>query len=238
MEIPIIYADKDIIVINKPAGISVHKKNIDDPQETVADILLRQFPELKNVGEDPLRHGIVHRLDKYTSGVMVVARNQKMGEHLASQFQAGLVEKEYIALLEGHLPLKKGTIESPIGSLGLKKTSRKIAQSAVGKWREARTDYAVRRNYKAYTLVSAFPKTGRTHQIRVHFQSLGYPVVCDKLYGKKSATCPAGLKRMFLHAYGISFQMSPNKRMEFGADLPMELTETLEYIAAEDVNRG
>lgn len=234
MEIPIIYKDQDIIVINKPAGVAVHKKSASDTQETVADILLRQFPELKSVGNDPLRPGIVHRLDKYTSGVMIVARNKETYEFLTSQFRKGLVEKEYTALLEGHLPLKKGTIESPIGSLGLKKTSRQKTNSAVGLWREARTDYVVRKYYKAYTLVEAFPKTGRTHQIRVHFQSLGHPVVCDKLYGKKNTICPAGLKRMFLHAYAISFQMPPNKRVQFGADLPEDLAKTLEDLAKEE----
>src|SRR3989338_3521487 len=133
LEIPIIYQDEDIIVLNKPASISVHKKSRNDQQETVADFLAQKYPEIKKVGTDPLRPGIVHRLDKYTSGVMIVAHTQKIFEWLTTQFKKREIEKEYTALLVGKLEEKRGTIEAPIGSLGLKKTVRVRTKTKVNK---------------------------------------------------------------------------------------------------------
>ena len=164
MKIPIVYKDDDIIVIDKPAGLVVHKKSESDPQETVAGLLVKQFPELADVGEargvpGTPRPGIVHRLDKYTSGVMVIARNQKTYEWLKKQFKEGGVEKEYIALVEGHMKEDRGAISAPIGSLGLKKTAIQRAHSSVRKWREARTEWHVQKRFQDFTLVSVHPKT-------------------------------------------------------------------------------
>ena len=235
MNIPIIYKDDDIIVINKPAGLTVHKKSPQDLQETVAGLLVLQFPELADVGEakggpGPPRPGIVHRLDKYTSGVMVIARNQKTYEWLKKQFKEGRVKKEYIALVHGHMKEDRGTIDAPIGSLGLKKTAIQRAHSSVRKWRKARTDWHVEKQLENFTLVSVHPKTGRTHQIRVHFASIGHPIVCDKLYGGRNTPCPMELSRFFLHAKQITFTQQDKTKVEFSADLPEELALLLDSL--------
>ncbi len=238
MSIDILYRDDDIIVVNKPAGLAVHKTSPHDEQETLADILVKQFPEIQKVGADSVRPadgiasgvarpGIVHRLDKYTSGVMVVAKNQKTFDWLTQQFKDRTIQKEYIALIVGSPKENKGHINSPIGSLGLKKTARAKPGTDIERWREAETDWEVQKRYKNYTLLNVFPHTGRTHQIRVHLASIGHPVACDKLYGGKHATCPAGLSRLFLHAMRLSFSLPDNKRMTFEADLPEELNEIL-----------
>lgn len=223
----VLYQDDDIIVVNKPAGLAVHKTSPHDEQETLVDLLLKQFPEIKNVGADPARPGIVHRLDKYTSGVLVVARNQKTFEWLTKQFKDRTIQKEYVALVVGSPKENKGHIDSPIGSLGLKKTAREKPDTTIERWREAETNWEVEKRYEGYTLLKIFPHTGRTHQIRVHLASIGYPVVCDKLYGGKNVQCPAGLSRLFLHALRLSFSLPENKRMTFEADLPEELREVL-----------
>ncbi|MBI2462735.1 MAG: RluA family pseudouridine synthase [Candidatus Spechtbacteria bacterium] len=238
----ILYQDKDIIVVNKPAGLAVHKKSPSDPQETLVDILLKQFPEIADVGVDSLhagyriprmsvRPGIVHRLDKYTSGVMVVAHNQETFEWLTKQFKDRLIEKQYFALVVGNPKQDRGTIELPIGSLGVKKTTRHMRGGKARKWREARTDWQVSKRYEGFTLLSVTPKTGRTHQIRVHLSSIGLPIACDFFYGGKNILCPAGLSRFFLHASRLRFSLPGNRKMEFSADIPPELQEAIEKIS-------
>ncbi len=208
----IIYSDKDLIVINKPAGISVHGGDRVTGR-TVADWLLEKFPEISGVGDDPkTRPGMVHRLDKDTSGVMVVARNQKSFEYLKGLFQARLVEKIYWAVVCGRLKKREGVISFPIGRLvknplkrGIEPGPREGIQKTVRGAREAITEYGVLKSGENFSLVELRPKTGRMHQLRVHLKALGNPVACDKLYGGKNVCCPEGANRQLLHAKSVSF---------------------------------
>ena len=234
MNLSIIYQDNDIVVVNKPAGISVHK-GIAEKGETLADWLAEKFPEIKKVGDEPeLRPGIVHRLDKDTSGVLVAARNQKSFEFLKNQFQKREVVKKYLALVEGNfkndLPTGQagnGVIALPIGRSASDFRKKLASDSAKGELREAVTEYKVLERFPNHALVEAYPKTGRTHQIRVHFKAIGHPVVCDHLYGGKRMTCPFGLARHFLHANFLEFVSPSGARLKLEADLPEDLEKVL-----------
>ena len=240
LNLSIIYQDDDVVAVNKPAGIAVHK-GVAEKGETLADWLAEKFPEMKKVGDEPkLRPGIVHRLDKDTSGVLVAARNQKAFEFLKKQFQNRKVVKKYLALVEGNLKTDKGAIDLPIGR-SQSDFRKKLAFSvAKGELREAVTEYKVLERFNvghsvfntnktdSYTLVEAYPKTGRTHQIRVHFKAIGHPIVCDSLYGGKRMTCPFGLKRHFLHSNFLEFDSPSGARLKLEAGLPEDLSEVLE----------
>ena len=233
----IIYQDNDIVVVNKPAGIAVHK-GVAEKGETLADWLAEKFPEMKKVGDEPeLRPGIVHRLDKDTSGVLIVARNQKAFEFLKKQFQNRNVVKKYLALVEGDLKTNKGMIDLPIGRSQSDFRKKLASEKAGGGLREALTEYKVLERFNVqhsmsniggYTLVEVYPKTGRTHQIRVHLKAISHPVVCDSLYGGKRMTCPLELKRHFLHANFLEFVSPSGARLKLEADLPEDLAEVLE----------
>lgn len=232
----IVYEDKDIIVLNKQAGISVHP-SVNEPCGTIANALIAKYPELVGVGEDPIRPGIVHRLDKDTSGLLVVAKNQKTFEFLKKEWQEGKVVKKYLTLVWGHLKKDGGEIRSELArSLKdfrkrmvlkpEKKTGKEFYhRKAVIKGKLAITEYKLLRNYKDFSLVEAYPKTGRMHQIRVHMASLGHPVVGDKIYGKNKKI-PEGLTRQFLHAYYLSFSLF-GKKLAFETDLPDNLEKAL-----------
>jgi len=223
----IIYQDNDIIVVNKPAGIAVHK-GVAEKGETLTDWLIEKFPEMKKVGDDPeFRPGIVHRLDKDTSGVLVAARNQKSFEFLKNQFQKREVVKKYLALVEGFLKNNNSVIALPIGRSASDFRKKLASDSAKGELREAVTEYKVLERFPNHALVEAYPKTGRTHQIRVHFKAIGHPIVCDSLYGGKRMTCPFGLARHFLHANFLEFVSPSGARLKLEADLPEDLAEVL-----------
>lgn len=217
-----IYSDRNLIVINKPAGISVHR----GPQvrgETLVDFLLEKFSEIKSVGDNPnMRPGIVHRLDKDTSGVMVVARNQKSFGELKELFKNRRVDKTYWAIVCGKPKEKSGIISFPIGRLVKNPLKRGVetSKNRIRGAREAVTEYKVLRSGSEYSLVELKPKTGRMHQLRVHMKALGHPVACDKLYGGKNVCCPAGVHRQLLHAKSISFSFPEGRKLHFEADLP------------------
>jgi len=240
LNLSIIYQDNDIVVVNKPAGVAVHK-GVAEKGETVADWLMEKFPEMKKVGDEPeFRPGIVHRLDKDTSGVLVAARIQKSFEFLKNQFQKREVVKKYLALVEGELKNDNGTIDLPIGRSKSDFRKKLASDNAKGELREAVTEYKVLERFGSvrhsmsntntghpYTLVEAYPKTGRTHQIRVHFKAIGHPIVCDSLYGGKRMTCPFDLARHFLHANFLEFISPSGARLKLEADLPEDLAEVL-----------
>lgn len=226
MELKIIYQDKDVIVIDKPAGIAVHPTSKHDDKPTIVGIVSKTNPEIKNVGEDPLRPGIVHRLDKETSGLLVVAKNNETFFELKKQFQERKVEKKYIALVSGALERDEGVIKTPLVKMGAR---TRISVTSSESSRAAVTEYKVIERYKEYTLVEVRPKTGRQHQIRVHFTSINHPVACDKLYGRKSKKCPPGLNRHFLHSSYLKFQLA-NALMEFESELPDDLKRTLKTL--------
>ncbi|MDP2676820.1 MAG: RluA family pseudouridine synthase [bacterium] len=223
----IIYEDEDIIAVNKPAGISVHPDKY-HKEDTLIQMIAGQFPEIEGVGEDPARPGLVHRLDKDTSGVLVVARNKKAFEFLKKQFQERKIIKEYLALVVGRVKEKKGTINLPIGRSKNDPTKRVAEGSMRGVVRDARTDYEVVEYFgDDFTYMRASPKTGRTHQIRVHFKTIGYPIVCDKLYGGKRYVCPLGLSRHFLHASALELTLPEGGKIRLEADMPSDLETVL-----------
>jgi 23S rRNA pseudouridine1911/1915/1917 synthase len=229
-EIPldVLYEDDDLLVVNKPAGMTVHA-GAGTSSGTLVNALLHRFQKLSTVG-GPLRPGIVHRLDKDTSGALVVARNDAAHRHLAGQFQKRTVEKTYVALVHGRLKRDAGTIDLPVGRDPVRRT-RMTTRRREG--REARTDWKVLARLESFTLVLVRIHTGRTHQIRVHFSALGHPLVGDTLYGAprqvrvpRNAAAPPPLARNFLHAARISFEHPrTGKRMTLAAPLPAELQQ-------------
>ena len=240
MTLPIVYEDDNLFVINKPAGIAVHKVSPTDPQDTIADMLVRERPYLAGVGDpmklsdgsfragNPLRPGLVHRLDKETSGLMVIAKNQSAFLFLKEQFQKRLVKKEYLALVYGRPKELRGTITAPLGKIGTKQTTQLKGRRELVE-RDAITDYATEKSFRDYTLLRVMPQTGRTHQIRVHLKSIGCPIVGDALYATGKAR-PPGLDRMFLHATTLSFTAPDGKALVLEADLPPELEKVLESL--------
>ncbi|OHA05214.1 MAG: hypothetical protein A2934_05300 [Candidatus Sungbacteria bacterium RIFCSPLOWO2_01_FULL_47_10] len=223
----IIYENKNFVVVNKPAGLAVHGGG-SVTGKTLADFLLKKFPDISGIGDDPaIRPGIVHRLDRDTSGIMVVARNQDTFDTLKNLFKQRTVEKKYLALACGVVSPKNGAIELSIGRL-LKKTVRRGAGKYVKNERSAITHFRVLDIFdKKYSLLEVSPKTGRTHQIRVHLQSIHHPVACDTLYGGKNVCCPRGLNRFFLHAHSLEFSHPEGKRWKFEADPPPDLERVL-----------
>ena len=234
----IIFEDKDIIVVNKPAGLSVHADGKHE-RATLVDWLAVNYPELKGVGEEQTlsdgtiidRPGIVHRLDRQTSGAMVVARTQKSFEFLKKQFQDREVKKVYRAFVYGALKEERGIIDRPIGSArgGL---GPRTATRPHGVMRDAQTAYRVIQNGKDAAYVEAFPKTGRTHQIRVHFSAIQHPIVCDTLYAPSRKPI-LGFIRLALHAFSVSFVHPSGKQVIFEAPLPADFVEAERQLQAE-----
>ena len=226
--IKIVYKDKNFLVIMKPAGLLMHASphilKGNKYEKTLADWLLENYPETEKVGDEPkIKPGIVHRLDRDTSGVVVIARNQEFFDHLKNLFKKGEIKKTYSGLVEGKLP-KKGKIDKPIGLIH-GSTRRSIRGRKMKMVKEAVTEYKsikyIEKDDRHFTLVEIYPKTGRTHQIRVHMASLGHPIIGDKMYGK--AENPWGLKRQFLHAKSLEFSLLDGKRIKIEADLPNDL---------------
>lgn len=229
----ILYEDEDVVVVNKPAGMVVHA-GAGAAQGTLVNALLHRLGGLSTVGGG-LRPGIVHRLDRGTSGALVVARHDAAHRQLAEQFRARRVAKSYLALVHGVLPRETGTISLPIAR-DLRRRTRMTARGRAG--REARTDWRVLARLDGFTLVEAGLRTGRTHQIRAHFSALGHPVVGDTLYGAprraragRQALPPLG--RNFLHAARIAFLHPRHAAMvEVRAPLPAELRDYLRQLTA------
>jgi 23S rRNA pseudouridine1911/1915/1917 synthase len=218
----VIYEDPDIVIINKPAGLAVHPAP-GHPGHTLANALLKRFPDLAVFGAS-LRPGIVHRLDKDTSGLMVIARNEKARLFLVNEFKSRTVKKCYIVLVRGKLLPERGAIDARIG----RDPANRKRMAIVSKGREARTDYRVIEHLDGYSLVEARIQTGRTHQIRVHFAAIGHPVFGDPVYGVKSPL----LGRQFLHAYCLELKLPSNgQTRSFTLELPGDLTKVLRELA-------
>lgn len=218
----IIYEDEDILVIDKPAGLTVHPAP-GHPSHTLVNAILAHCPGLA-MSNELMRPGIVHRLDKDTSGLIVIAKNDFAREYLAAQFKSRTVTKGYFVLVKGRLSPEQGIIEAPIGRDP--HSRRRMAIVEAGK--AATTQYQVRKYLGNYTLVEVTPLTGRTHQIRIHLSAIGCPVVGDPLYGIKSAH----LNRQFLHAYRLGFRLpSTEQYREFISPLPTDLEQALEHLA-------
>lgn len=238
--IPIIYEDEDILVINKPAGLNVHGDGFRE-EETLADWLIEKYPEINKVGESMLsqkgkeikKPGIVHRLDKDTSGVMIIAKNQETFEFLKKQFQNRETKKIYRAIVSGTLGLVGGEeeiIDLPIGRSASDARKRVASPRIRGVAREAVTIFRLIENLgDKYAYVEAEPKTGRTHQIRAHFRAYNHPIIGDGLYNPKDDG--GGLMtRQALHAYQLTVNL-PNGGVEtFLAPLPPDFVQALEKL--------
>ena len=223
MEISIVYEDKNILVINKPSGLITHPKNADDKQESVTGWLVEKYPEIKAIGEDPLRPGLVHRLDKDTSGLLVIAKTQDSFLYLKSLFQDKKIKKFYLALVRGRPKESKGIIDAPMGRIGMKRTTQVRGSKKLKDKKEAVTEYSTLKNFRDFTLLKVSPHTGRTHQIRVHLKSIGNTVAGDPLYGNKNPNGPKQPERLFLHAYKLQFVSPDGKSLAFETDLPDDL---------------
>jgi 23S rRNA pseudouridine1911/1915/1917 synthase len=221
----IIYEDGDLMVVNKPAGMVVHPA-AGHRAGTLVHAALAHAPEMEGIGGEQ-RPGVVHRLDKNTSGLILLAKNDAMHRWLQDQFRLRKIQKVYLALVDGHPPTPSGRIEAPIGR-SLKERKR-MAVVTPEKGRSAVSEYHTLESFAAHTLLEVHPITGRTHQIRLHLAFLGCPVVGDTVYGRRHATLP--LERHFLHALRITVRLPGAKHPStFEAPLPPELTKILEQL--------
>ena len=218
----IVYEDGDLLVVDKPAGLTVHPAP-GHPDGTLVNAVIAHCPDLQGIG-GTVRPGIVHRLDKDTSGLIVVAKNDLAHRSLSEQLKARAFTKVYIALTHGSVTPAKAIIDAPIGRSNANRQRMAITEGG----RDAVTRYRVIRHFPAHTLVEVRPTTGRTHQIRVHLASIGYPLVGDSTYGKPDNR----LNRHFLHASTLGFvHPSDGEYREFSAPLPLELAALLEVIS-------
>ena len=221
MPVKIVYEDNDLLVVDKAPGLTTHPSP-GQTGHTLVNALLSYYPKLAEMG-DSLRPGIVHRLDKDTSGLIIVAKNSQAQLNLINQFKIRSVSKTYLTLVKGHLVPEQGIIEAPIG----RDPADRKRMAVVTAGRLARSEYKVVKYLKGYTLLEVKPETGRTHQIRVHLSAIGYPVVGDGVYGVKVPF----LKRQFLHAYRLSFNLpATGERVEFKSALPDDLEEALKSL--------
>ena len=214
----VVYEDRDLLVINKPAGLVVHP-GAGHLDQTLVNALLAHSPVLAGIG-DTARPGIVHRLDKNTSGLLVIAKTEAAHAHLSDEFKARRVYKLYVALVHGRLTPTEAAIDGPIGRHP--RDRKRMASVSTG--REATTSYRALSYYDGFTLVEVRPTTGRTHQIRVHLASIGHPVAGDATYGKRHPL----LERHFLHANMLGFEHpATGDYLELRSELPPELDEFL-----------
>ncbi|MBU6500665.1 MAG: RluA family pseudouridine synthase [Patescibacteria group bacterium] len=228
LEPEVIYEDKNFLAVNKPAGLLVHgARNISQvaSESTLVDWLVQKYPEIKTVGDDPeTRPGIIHRLDKATSGVLLIARTQDYFKYLKSLFQKHEIKKIYLAVAAGIVEPREGIIDRPIGIRNgtLKRSvhSAKMAKEAVTGYKVVKyiSDTGQAGSEKKLSFLEIYPKTGRTHQIRVHLGSIGHPIMGDLLYGGKVGHRP--LKRLMLHALSIEFTDNNGRRMKIEAEPP------------------
>ena len=227
VKINTIHEDKNILVINKLVGVQIHPGVLNE-KDTLVSGLIYRYPEIIGVGDESvdawLRPGIVHRLDKDTSGVLIVARNKKSFDELKKLFKDRGVTKKYLALVYGKVSPKEGVIDAPIARATSYKKQVIAGKKTKTTIREATTKYSVKKEFKNYSLVEVMPKTGRMHQIRVHFSHLGNPIMGDKIYKKKefSGSNFPHPERQLLHASEINFELF-NEKYSFKSELPEDM---------------
>lgn len=226
----IIFEDDDILLINKPAGMVVHPAP-GHPRDTLVNAVLHHAPSISIQGSN--RPGIIHRLDKDTSGVMVIAKSNRAQMSLAEQWQERSVIKRYTTLVAGVVEEDSATIDAPIGRNAVNRQQMTTTRSG----REAITHFTVVERFEDTTLLDVQIETGRTHQIRVHLAFIGFPVVGDALYGNKVSARIAerlGVQRQFLHASSLGIRVpSSNEHRTFDAPLPAEMAEVLEHLRSD-----
>ncbi len=220
----IVYEDEDLLVINKAPGVVVHPAP-GHSEDTLVNALVARYPDLQE-GNNGERPGIVHRLDRDTSGLLLVAKNARAQAALIEQMRRHEIVKRYLALVEGVIALDQGSIDAPIGRDP--RHRQQMAITATGS-REARTHFRVLERFARHTLLLIQLETGRTHQIRVHLKAIGHPVVGDPTYGSGNAIRGSKLRRQFLHASQLHFTHPiSGQRLEIEAPLPEDLREVLE----------
>ena len=225
MPIAVVYQDAQLVVIDKPAGLSVHP-GPGHPDRTLVNGLLALCPDIQGIGGE-IRPGIVHRLDKDTSGLMIAAKTQSAHNRLSQQIKDREVCKGYLALVEGTPSPESGLIDVPIG----RDPRRRTRMAVVPEGRESRTGYTVIEHAVAHSLLELQLHTGRTHQARVHLAWLGHPILGDAVYGSRSPL----LARHFLHAHSLSFaHPSSDEPLQFLSPLPADLQDTLESVRGPD----
>jgi 23S rRNA pseudouridine1911/1915/1917 synthase len=228
----IIFESPDYLVLDKPSGLLVHAAEHHEGEATLVDWLKTNYPDTKNVGEDPARPGIIHRLDMDVSGAIVVARTQKMYEHLKNQFKKHEVEKMYLALVHGVPGKPDGTISFPLGR-SRRNAGRMASQpTATERTRDAITHYAVREQFTHLTLLEITIETGRTNQIRAHLLAFGLPIVGDTVYASRWVKQKVAFDRPFLHSWKLGFTDLTGTRQSYESPLPTKLTGLLEKLRA------
>ncbi|HIE17143.1 MAG TPA: RluA family pseudouridine synthase [Dehalococcoidia bacterium] len=224
MPLTVVYEDNDLVVIDKPAGLVVHPSP-GHKAHTIINALLARCPDLASFGNS-LRPGIVHRLDRDTSGLMIIAKNVLAQHYLVNQFKERSVSKGYLVLVKGRLTPVRGIIDAPIGRNPFNR--KRMAVMAEG--RAARTSFEVKDYLNDCTLLDISTETGRTHQIRVHLAAIGHPVIGDPVYGVKSKS----VKRQFVHAYRLGFRLPvTGEYREFRSELPSDLQQAMRLIGDE-----
>ena len=234
----ILFENKNILAINKPSGLVVHSDG-KTKEPSVCDWLLEKYPEMKDVGEPWVnqqgetisRPGIIHRLDRETSGVLIIAKNQKSYLWLKSQFQSREIQKTYNAFVYDCIKEEGGVIDRPIGRSNKDFRMYSAQRGARGEMREAVTEFKVIKRCSGVSYVEVYPKTGRTHQIRVHFKAISHPVVCDSLYAPKRDTM-LGFERLALHARKIELEDLGGKVLSVEAPLPDDFISALDKMGA------
>jgi len=238
-DIAILHEDENLVVINKPAGLIVHNDGKRE-EETVVDWFISRYPESANVGEEPIeteqgalikRPGVVHRLDRDTSGVLVLCKTDAGHEHIKKQFQGHSVQKTYVALVYGDMKKEAYHVSTPIGRARTFGRWTAIPKAIRGRTRDSETYIEVKKHFQEnnqeYCLIEAKPKTGRTHQIRVHLQYLNHPIVADVLYaGKRNEEkYNLGFKRQALHAFKLELENLDGNEIVFRAPVTNEFTK-------------
>jgi len=229
-KVKILEQNEGFLIINKPSGLLVHPDKY-SKEQTLVDILLKAYPKISGVGQLG-RDGIVHRLDKDVSGIMVVAKTQKMYDFLIEQFQKNNVKKQYLALVYDQPPENKGTIDLPLARNKKGKIIALIYNKHVKLEKSAITEYEIKERFKKFSLLKICLLTGRTHQIRVHLRSIKCPIVGDQKYKlrDKKLKSPLELNRIFLHSRYLGFYNLQNEWQEFRSELPKKLKEFLKNL--------
>jgi 23S rRNA pseudouridine1911/1915/1917 synthase len=221
----VIFENDELIVVNKPAGMVVHP-GAGHESGTLVNAVLGYEPDIEGIGGEE-RPGVVHRLDKDTSGLIILAKNERAHRWLQDQFRLRKVEKTYLALVDGKPPTPSGRVEAPIGRDPSHR--KQMAVTTLERGREAISEYKTLQSFPRHTLLEFHPHTGRTHQIRLHCAFLGCPIVADPIYGHKRSSLE--LNRHFLHAFRLKITLPGEKEpRSFEAPLPADLAGVLETL--------